>query len=68
MAATVVQLPYANASPAELREAILPEDVESFDEQFQATLDAAARTRRLDKLEPFLGGCCVVRSWGRRDR
>ena len=54
MAATVVQLPYANASPAELREAILPEDVESFDEQFQAALDAAARTRRLDKLEAFL--------------
>ncbi|MDQ3887111.1 MAG: DUF6247 family protein [Actinomycetota bacterium] len=54
MAATAVQLPYANASPAELREAILPEDVDSFDEQFQAALDAAAQTRRLDKLEAFL--------------
>jgi hypothetical protein len=54
MAATAVQLPYANASPAELREAILTEDVESFDEQFQAALDAAAQTRRLDKLEAFL--------------
>jgi Family of unknown function (DUF6247) len=54
MAATVVQLPYANASPAELWEAILPVDVERFDEQFQAALDAAARTRRLDKLEAFL--------------
>jgi len=54
MAATAVQIPYADASPAELREAILPEDLESFDEQFQAALDAAAQTRRLDKLEAFL--------------
>jgi hypothetical protein len=54
MAATAVQIPYADASPAELREAILPEDIESFDEQFQAALDAAAQTRRLDKLEAFL--------------
>jgi Family of unknown function (DUF6247) len=54
MAATAVQIPYADASPAELRDAILPEDVESFDEQFQAALDTAAHTRRLDKLEAFL--------------
>jgi hypothetical protein len=51
MAATAVQIPYA--SPAELQEAIPTEYVESFGEQFQAALDAAAQTRRLSKLEAF---------------
>lgn len=55
MAATAtVKVPYATASPAELREAILPEDVPSFDEQYRAALASAAETLRLDELESFL--------------
>jgi Family of unknown function (DUF6247) len=52
--ATTSRVPYATASPAELREAILPEDVPSFDEQYRAALNAAAETLRLDELEKFL--------------
>lgn len=56
MATATVQVPYADASPAELRAAILPEDREEFDEQYQAALDAARTTLRLDELEAFLVG------------
>ncbi|MGH3906146.1 MAG: DUF6247 family protein [Pseudonocardiaceae bacterium] len=54
MVATAMKLPFADASPAELREAILPEDQHSFDEQYRAALETAARTLRLDELESFL--------------
>ncbi|MGH3916152.1 MAG: DUF6247 family protein [Pseudonocardiaceae bacterium] len=49
-----VQIPYADATPAELRAAILPEDVEQFDAGYRRALDAAAETLRLDELESFL--------------
>lgn len=56
MATATVTLPYADASPAELREAILPESREAFDTQYRAALDAAATTLRLDGLKDFLEG------------
>ncbi|MGH3932728.1 MAG: DUF6247 family protein, partial [Pseudonocardiaceae bacterium] len=51
---TAVKTPFADASPAEIREAILPEDRPQFDRNFQRALDAAAATLRLDELERFL--------------
>jgi hypothetical protein len=56
MGATTATLnrPFAQASPAELREAIVPEDRELFDEQYRQALDAAAETLTLDALEKFL--------------
>lgn len=55
MAATATsRFPYADASPAELRDAILPEDQDSFDDGYQRALDAAAQTLHLDELEAFL--------------
>jgi hypothetical protein len=52
--ATACSAPFAAASPAELREAILPEDVPQFDRSYREALDAAAETLRLDELEKFL--------------
>jgi hypothetical protein len=57
MAATAAKVPFADASPAEIRDAILPEDVPSFDEQYRRALQLAAETYRLDELEKTL------RSW-----
>ena len=56
MGATTATLnrPFAQASPAELREVIVPEDREFFDEQYRQALDAAAETLTLDALEKFL--------------
>ena len=54
MATTAVQIPYATASPAELREAILPEERDRFDRGYREALDAARDTLRLDELESFL--------------
>jgi len=54
MAATATKVPYSDASPAELREAILPEDVDQFDDSFRHALDTVAATLRLDALEAFL--------------
>ncbi len=50
MGATTATLnrPFAQASPAELREVIVPEDRELFDEQYRQALDAAAETLTLD--------------------
>ncbi|MGH3864937.1 MAG: DUF6247 family protein [Pseudonocardiaceae bacterium] len=52
--ATTCSTPFATASPAELREAILPEDVPQFDRSYREALHAAAETRHLDELEKFL--------------
>lgn len=51
---TAVKVPFADASPAELREAILPEDRDQFDLSYRAALNTAAETLRLDELESFL--------------
>jgi hypothetical protein len=55
-AATTKKAPFADASPAELRDAILPESLDAFDAQFRAALDSAAQTLRLDELDSFLEG------------
>lgn len=54
MAPTATRVPFATASPAELREAILPEDRDQFDASYQHALNAATQTLRLDELETFL--------------
>ena len=57
MAATAVQIRFAgfaDASPATLREVIVPEDRAQFDAGYREALDAAAQTLTLDKLERFL--------------
>lgn len=53
-AAATTKVPFADASPAQLREAILPEDVPEFDRHYQRALDEARTTLRLDELEKFL--------------
>ncbi len=45
--AAVAKIPYMDASPAELREAILPEDQPQFDPGYRRALDAAA-TAQID--------------------
>lgn len=45
---------FADASPARLREVIVPEDHARFDEQYRAALHTAAETLTLDELESFL--------------
>ena len=52
--AATTKVPYADASPAELRETILPEDQPHFDRQYRQALDAAAETLTLGELESFL--------------
>lgn len=52
--AAATKVPFAGASPAQLREAILPEDVPEFDRHYQRALDVARTTLRLDELEKFL--------------
>lgn len=41
-------------TPAEIRDAILPEDRERFDDGFRRALDTAARTLSLDELDACL--------------
>ncbi|MGH3904712.1 MAG: DUF6247 family protein [Pseudonocardiaceae bacterium] len=45
---------FADVAPAQLREVIVEEDREAFDEQYRAALTAAAETLSLDELECFL--------------
>ena len=45
---------FADKSPAELREILLPEDRDRFDATYREALDEAARTLSLDTLEAFL--------------
>ncbi len=46
--------PFSDASPAELREAILPEERDEFDASWRRALDATAETLSLKPLEDFL--------------
>lgn len=48
------QLPYADATPAELREAILPEEQAEFDAHLQRTKDAVVETFSFEPLWEFL--------------
>ena len=54
MTTTTTKVPYADASPAELREAILPEERDQFDASFRRALDKVAQTLTLDALDSFL--------------
>ncbi|MGH3939366.1 MAG: DUF6247 family protein [Pseudonocardiaceae bacterium] len=45
---------FADASPAKLREVIVEEDREAFDQRYREALDDAAVTLTLGKLEAFL--------------
>lgn len=54
MTTATVTVPFAAASPAELRAAILPEERDQFDAGYRRALDTAAETLRLDELESFL--------------
>jgi len=54
MAATAVKPPYTDASPAQLREAILPEERGQFDDSFRRALAAMGETLSLAPLEDFL--------------
>lgn len=48
---TAVKTPFADASPTEIREAILPEDRAEFERQYHEALNVAARTYNLGALE-----------------
>lgn len=47
-------LPFSDASPAQLREAILPEERDEFDASWRRALDATAETLSLKPLGDFL--------------
>lgn len=59
MVATATKVPFADASPAEIREVLLPEELPEFERQYGEALRVAAETYRLDKLQACL------RSWRR---
>lgn len=52
--ATPTRAPFADASPAEIREAVLPEEQPQLDRHYRRVLHVAAETLRLDELEEFL--------------
>lgn len=54
MAVTATKVPFADASPAEIRAAILPEDRDQFDASLRRALDSVADTLSLNPLEQFL--------------
>jgi len=51
MVATATKVPFADASPAEIREVLLPEELPEFERQYREALRVAAETYRLDKLQ-----------------
>lgn len=51
--------PYADASPAQIRAALVPQEATQFDEQYAAALDDARRSYSLGELED------VLASWRR---
>jgi len=59
MAATATQVPYADASPAEIREVLIPEELPQFEREYAQALRVAAEEFRLDELEK------VLTSWRR---
>jgi hypothetical protein len=54
MAATATKVPFADASPAQIREVLLPEELPQFEEQYAEALRVAAQEYRLDTLEECL--------------
>jgi hypothetical protein len=59
MAATATKVPFSDASPAEIREVLLPEELPQFEQDYAEALRQAREEYRLDKLEVCL------RSWRR---
>lgn len=54
MTAAAVTTPFADASPAEIRAALIPEDHPEFDQQWRAALTIAADTLSLDEVHDTL--------------
>jgi Family of unknown function (DUF6247) len=50
MTTAAVDIPFATASPAEIRKVLLPEELPQFEEQYRQALRVAAETFSLDKL------------------
>lgn len=50
MTAVAVKPPFANASPAEIRAALLPEERPNFDREYRRALEVAGETLTLDEL------------------
>lgn len=59
MVATAIKIPFSDASPAEIREVLLPEELPQFEQDYAEALRQAREEYRLDKLEACL------RSWRR---
>lgn len=54
MTAAATKVPFSDASLAEIREAIVPEDRDQFDASLRRALDSVASTLTLDPLNDFL--------------
>lgn len=54
MAAVAVKPPYADASPAEIRQALIPEELPQFEREYTEALRVAAEQYRLDALTQCL--------------
>ncbi|MGH4025590.1 MAG: DUF6247 family protein [Pseudonocardiaceae bacterium] len=54
MPGTATKVPFADASPAEIREVLIEEELPLFEEEYAAALHEAGETYRLDKLERVL--------------
>lgn len=52
--AAAVKPPFANASPAEIRAALLPEERPDFDREYRLALEVAAELLTLDELHETL--------------
>ena len=52
--AVATKVPFSDASPAQIREVLLPEELPQFEEQYRQALRVAAETYRLDVLQRTL--------------
>jgi hypothetical protein len=52
--AATTRPPFAEASPAEIRAALVPEEQDEFDRQYQRALQAAGESYSLDQLDKTL--------------
>lgn len=68
MTAAAVKPPFANASPAEIRAALLPEGQPNFDREYRRALEVAGETLTLDELHrnnpEGAAGCHFAASYG----
>lgn len=54
MTAAATKPPFADASPAEIRDGLVPEERPAFDRAYRKALESAAETFRLDELDATL--------------